>query len=108
MTESYANQSVIKAMVLLEVLSKGDFQGMPLNQVARAADIPNVTAWRLLKTLESQGWAKELQMPGTKTKAWKAGEKLLDVAHAHEHQAMKQVHTIRENFFRISGKELSA
>ena len=66
------NQSVLKGIRILEVLTADDFEAKTLEHIAKAAGIPGTTTWRLLKTLEASGWVVEMPAAQASQSCWQS------------------------------------
>lgn len=98
------NESVRRAIRLMELICSEGFRPKAFAELHSQSGIPGPTAWRLLKTLEAEGWAK---CNGDSVAAqWSAGDALLRFAHAHRRGALQRVHAIESDYQRISGEEL--
>ncbi len=100
------NRSVLRATSILECLFSDDFSGKTLDDVIAATDIPWTTVWRILKTLESQGWVTETTIQGGKKTRWKTSRKILEIAHAYKRYALNKAHAIELEYLNIAGEEL--
>lgn len=56
MRSFFMNQSVVKALQLLELFAKEEQKELTLQDISRKANIPKPTAYRLLTTLERNGF----------------------------------------------------
>lgn len=102
------NQSVAKALRLFETLFEDGFEGRSLKEVRQATGIPASTAWRLLKTLEVQGWVVEVPMPGQQESRWRVSAKLASIADAYQQHMIARAHGIKQEFFNVTGRSLNA
>jgi DNA-binding IclR family transcriptional regulator len=100
-------QSAQKAMRIFECLADGDFAGKTVLEICGDMRASQTTVWRLLKTMEAEGWVVELPRPGRKDGLWKISSKLSKVAHAYERHALAQMHQIEREFIEVTGRELS-
>lgn len=100
------NQSVTKASRILDALCEGGFRAKSLGELFEATGIGTTTAWRLLRTLEADGWV-EATGDGRSSR-WRVGRKFLEVAFAYRRQALGQVQNIETEYRQISGEELRA
>ena len=102
------NLSVLRATRIMEALYEDGFEGKNLKEISRTTDIPLTTAWRLLKTLESEGWVIEMPVVGSKQGRWKVSTKLAAIADAYEQHALAQIQGVKWEFKQVTGRELSA
>lgn len=72
------------------------------DEIAQQAGLPGSTTWRILKSLEKQGWA--VQNPTEHT--WFLGKPLIQLAHAHRQYALSQLDAIKEDYQSASGEAL--
>lgn len=95
------NNSVSRLLQVFECLYADDFSPKSALDIVERTDIPMTSVWRILKTLETQGWAVN-----TSQKTWKVSDKMLGIAEAYELHAIRRVQAIRDEYRSVTGKEL--
>jgi DNA-binding IclR family transcriptional regulator len=101
------NSSVTKGLTIFECLFKDDFKGMSLREISNDTGIPSTTAWRMLKTLESQGWVVEMPVLGSKQGHWRVSTKLAEISQAYKRYSLERVNSIKKEYTRVTGEEMS-
>ena len=102
------NRSVIRATDILEYLFANDFSAKTLSEIDEHTNVPATSSWRILKSLEAQGWVIEKKISGKKNSQWEISRKIVGIAHAFERQALNKVHSIKNEFRDITGRDLNA
>jgi len=109
--ESGGNQSVVKAMRVLDCLFGDSFSGKTIEQIHQATGIPITTTWRLLKSLNAAGWVVEVATSSGKNahwaSSWKVSDKLVAVAAQYRRQALADIQAIERNYLTVTGENLA-
>ncbi len=101
-------QSVYKAGRVLECLFQEGFQGKTINEICRQTSIDPQSIRRSLLTWKNLGWVIEVPIAGEKASCWKISRNLVEIAFAYEKDAMNRIHSIKNEFKTVTGKELIA
>ncbi len=72
-------------------------------EIAQQADLPETTTWRILKSLEKQGWA----IHSSKNHTWILGGPLIKLAHAHRRYMLNQMDSIQNDYESVAGESLN-
>lgn len=111
--ESGVNQSIVKAVRVLESLFEDGFSGKTIEQIHQAAEIPRTTTWRLLKSLKAAGWVVEVSTSSGKnahwtSSSWKVSDKIVAVSDQYRRQALADIQAIERAYLRVTGENLAA
>ena len=101
------NQSVKKAMHIIDCLIQQRFEGMSLSEIAKVTDIPAATVLRILHTLKGAGWIIETHIASEKNSYWKISDALLRIAHAYKTCSLEKVKKVHDEYFEVTGMELT-
>lgn len=99
-------KSAFKAGKVLECLFQDDFQGKTILEIQEATGIEPLAIRRALLTWEELGWVFKTPVSGNKSVRWMVSEKLAEVSASHRRTALDQIHSIEENYKRVTGEEL--
>ncbi|MCU7846688.1 MAG: helix-turn-helix domain-containing protein [Candidatus Thiodiazotropha sp. (ex Lucinoma kastoroae)] len=92
-----------RAIQVIMSMATPDLAPKNRNEIAKNAGLPGSTTWRILKSLEKQGWAVHNPIEHT----WFLGKPLIQLAHAHRQYAISQLDSIKEDYRSVSGEALS-
>lgn len=108
MSEEYSlNSSVIKAMKIMNFLMQDDFKGKSLNEIYKGLNFSCSTCFRILKSLESEGWVVGRNISGGKEIIWCLGKVSINTAFQYKRHSLNEAQQLKSDYLNITGEELS-
>lgn len=87
---------------VVTAMSHPDFSPKSMAEIAKQAGLAETTTWRILKSLEKQGWTTH----NPKDHAWILGSPIIKLAHAHRRYMLNKMNSIQSDYESIAGESL--
>ncbi|MCB1872010.1 MAG: helix-turn-helix domain-containing protein [Gammaproteobacteria bacterium] len=92
-----------RTIQVINSMAHSDLTPKRREEIAQQADLPETTTWRILKSLEKQGWA----VRNPKDHTWTLGSPLIKLAHAYRRYTLNQMSSIQSDYESVAGESLS-
>jgi DNA-binding IclR family transcriptional regulator len=83
------------------------FDGCSVSEIAKHAGITYHSARRALEALEASGWVEGLKQAGSNERLWRPGEKVLVIPFAYRRHCLSKIHTIENQYTKLTGERLN-
>ncbi|HPE80991.1 MAG TPA: helix-turn-helix domain-containing protein [Gammaproteobacteria bacterium] len=91
-----------RTLRVIAAMGEADAKAKGREEIARAANVPDSTTWRILKRLQSQDWA----VYDDERRVWQLGPALVALAHAHRRQTRRRLDAIHSEYEALAKEPL--